>query len=188
MFYREEPLRRVLPGRRHGGGDAGLLATPAASALVLLAGMVGGAPQKIGAKTVKLWQARCVTPTSNPIERGARTAGEVITLLLKEAKYRERLLFLELDMGVPHLALVFGYLAAPPGPLTMLEWQQRIDDAVKAGELSRTFYAPYPAKTWQKRVDDAVKRGDMAHVCRLGPATLNKVAGLIAQDGEISKP
>jgi hypothetical protein len=184
MLYREATLREVLPGRRQGGGDnAGLTATQAASALVLVAAMLGGSREKIGAKTVRLWRAKCVTPTGHKIER-AKTAGNALTWLLKHADIRAELLFFEIDQDIPHLALVFG----PPDvlvstePLTMLDWQRRIDNAVMASKVSRTFFAPFTPKQWKKRVDDTFRRGAMAHVCRLQPTTLSKIAELISQE------
>jgi hypothetical protein len=185
MLYRQPELRAVLPGRRLGGGDnLGLTATYAATALVLLTAMHNGSRETIGPEIVRLWGARCVTPTGNPIER-CKTAGEALTLLLKDANFRARLLFFEVDQDIPHLALVFGPAdaLASTKPLAMLDWQKRIDDAVKASKLSRTFYAPFTPKQWQRRVDDAFRRGDMAHVCRLAPATLTKIAELISQEG-----
>jgi hypothetical protein len=183
MLYRQPELREVLPGRRHGGGDnTGLLATHAATALVLVAGLLDHSRENIGPEVARVWRGKCVTPTGNEIER-YKTVGGVLTKFLQRADLRSRLLFLEIDKDVPHVAVVTSNNpdALTSGkPLTAVEWQRRIDDAVVAGEVSRTFFAPYTPKQWKKRVDRAFEDGEMAHVCRLAPATLNKIAALIS--------
>jgi hypothetical protein len=184
MLYREPALRAVLPGRRHGRGDnAGLTATYGSAALVLLAGMLDEPRDKIGPAVVRVWEGQRVTPTGNPIER-AKTAGAVLTLLLKSADVRSRLLFLLLDKDVPHMAFLFGNpdVLTSRKPQSALEWEERIDRAVAEGKASRTFFAPYTPAHWKRRADQAFERGEMAHICRLGPATLTKIAKLISQE------
>lgn len=184
-LYREPPLRKLgMTGRGTELRDRANTATIASGALLLLAAMFGGTKESIGPTVAKLWQSRLVTKTGNPLEN-CKTAGTLLTLLLKRADIRDRLLFCEIDRGVPHLTFAFGPAAwlVSDKPLTATEWQQRIDDAVKVGELSRTFYAPYTPKQWERRMAQALERGEMAFVYRLPATTLHKVAALISQEG-----
>ncbi len=184
MLYREPELRKLgMTGRRTALRDRALVATAASSALLIVAAMLGKNRETIGSAVVSMWRARCVTPTGNPLEE-CRTVGALLTLLLQRADVRGRLVFFELDHDIPHLSLVFGdhAIMVSDRPLSVGEWQRRIDSAVEAGTLSRTFYAPYRPEVWKRRVDAAFAAGEVAHISRLPAGTLDKVAALIAAE------
>jgi hypothetical protein len=181
MLYRVPKFRAAGMTGRTGVGDSGLRATPSASALLVLTAMLGYSRDKIVPAVVQMWEARCVTPTGNPIEK-CKTLGAALTLLLERADVRGRLIYFELDRDIPQFSFVFGPSDILHEWLPSDEWQHRIERGVAAGELSRTFYAPYSPIEWKRRVDHAFRAGKMAHISRLPTATLDKVAALIEQD------
>jgi hypothetical protein len=132
------------------------LATCSATGLVILGAILGKRREAVGPAEIRLWQAPCVTPTGNPLER-CKTLGALLTLLLRRADVRSRLSYFELDHDIPHFALVFS-----------------------GG--SRLVYAPFKPDRWKRRVDAAFAAGEMAHISRLPAATLDKIATLIEAD------
>jgi hypothetical protein len=193
LYERQKHLRAVPVLRNaglagHSGRDCGPPATAATAAILLLAAMLGQNRYTIGERTGRLWEARCVTPTGNPVER-CKTAGALLTLLLQRADIRARLIFCELDHDIPHLKFVFGdpAILTSDRPMSLVEWQQHIDGAVAAGVLAATFYAPFRAVEWKRRFDAAFTAGKMAHISRLPASTLDKVAALIAADQEAER-
>jgi hypothetical protein len=155
-LYREPALREVgMTGRRTELRDRALTATAATSALLVLTAMLGKTRETtIGPAVVRLWKARCVTPTGNPLER-CETLGALLTLLLQGADVRARLSYFELDQDIPHFTFVFN-------------------------RGSRLVYAPFTPDQWKRQFDAAFAAGELAHISRLPTATLDKVAALIA--------
>jgi hypothetical protein len=146
-----------LKGRAGDIGNRGLLATNSSSALVILAGMCGKDRETIGARVLKLWEARPISRTGNLLERN-RTLGACLTMILARADVREHVNYIELDRDVPDMTVVLD----------------------KGG--SRVVFSPLKPKQWTRRMEAIFARGTVSDVRRLPRTAFDKVAALIAAD------
>lgn len=156
QLYRQPELRPILPGRRAGGGDReGLRATAAATALVIVAAMLGQSREKIGPAVVRLWLAKyagdgCCTVT------GTTTFGQALTALIEHPETRTRLDTIDLMTEFE---------------VVSLHWQD--------GSPPSRFH-PHAPKEWARIQRRARALDDSAiHITRLPGPTLQKIAALI---------
>ena len=133
------------------------LATNASSALLILAGMLRQHRDTIDEELRRLWDAAPVTRSSNKIERGCKTLGAALTLILAHPDVRRNFDHITVDRGIPDAHLVW------------------------TGDQGRMIFAPYPPKEWARRENERRDRG-MGEMRSLWRPTFDKVAALIAVD------
>ena len=152
-LYRQPSLRDVLPGRHAAGSDReGLLATPAATALVMLTAMTSGHREMIGPTVVSIWGAPLVANVGKPVPV-IKLAGAALTALLLQDKFRSRLDWLELDQNVPEISFV---------------WRNG----------RRTIFAPFTPDERDRRVAEVSEAG-LSHAVKLPSVSVEKIAGLL---------
>jgi hypothetical protein len=135
------------------------LATNASSALLILAGMLRQDRATINEEVRRLWDAAPVTRPSNKIERGCKTLGGALTMILAHPDVRRNLDHITVDREIPDVHLVW------------------------TGDQGRMIFAPYPPNEWVRRENERRHRG-MGEMRSLWRPTFDKVAALIAADQE----
>jgi hypothetical protein len=128
----------------------GPLATASSSALLILAGMLGGDRLTIGDRVLRLWGAEHQFTGPCPVTK-ATTLGAAIAAVLEEPRIRGRLQWLQID---------------PTNEAATLEWN--------GGR--RSVFHPHDPAEWRRRVANLRSRTGAIPIKRLPGGSFDKIA------------